>query len=98
MLAVADWRHKILYLSIGSYGHESDAGIYDRCDLAEALERNDNPLNLPPDSDLPGTNVTMPYFFIGDGAFQLKPRMMKPFAQTNLTREKQVYNYRFVET
>ena len=36
----------------------------------------------------------MPYVFVGDDAFALKPYMMKPYPQTDLTADKRVYNYR----
>lgn len=36
-----------------------------------------------------------PFFFIGDGAFPLQRRMMKPFGQQNLLREKRCFNYRY---
>lgn len=95
MLAVSDYRHRVVYLSVGHYGREGDSGIYERSDFARALNDNANPLNLPPDEPLPGTNVVSPFFFIGDGAFPLQRRMMKPFGQQNLSREKRCFNYRY---
>jgi hypothetical protein len=44
----------------------------------------DNPLNLPAPSELPGTSVLSPYFFVGDAAFPLKKFMMKPFPGNTL--------------
>uniref|UniRef100_A0A915CSA3 DDE Tnp4 domain-containing protein n=1 Tax=Ditylenchus dipsaci TaxID=166011 RepID=A0A915CSA3_9BILA len=67
-MAVCDYKYKILYADFGSYGHESDAGIFDRCDFKKALDRGG--LNLPGPALLPNTNVNSPFFFIGDSAFR----------------------------
>lgn len=95
MMAVADYRCRIVYLSVGSYGHEGDAGIFDRSDFGRALVDDANPLHLPDDSPLPGTDVMSSFFFVGDNAFPIHKRMMKPFTLRNMTRPKRIFNYRY---
>lgn len=97
LLVVADHRSRILYAHFGSYGHESDAGIFDRSDFHRLINQPGNPLSLPADQPLPGTDRQIPYFFIGDGAFPLQRHIMKPYAQRDLSDEKRIYNYRSVE-
>lgn len=94
LIVVADHRSRILYAHFGSYGHESDAGIFDRSDFQRLINDPANPLDLPADLPLPGTDRPMPFFFIGDGAFPLSRHIMKPFGQRNLTDEKRIFNYR----
>ncbi|CAH1998036.1 unnamed protein product [Acanthoscelides obtectus] len=36
----------------------------------------------------------MPYFFVGDEAFPLKPYLMRPYPGRQLTEQKSVFNYR----
>ncbi|KAH7714927.1 nuclease HARBI1-like protein [Aphelenchoides avenae] len=79
-MVVADYRYKVIYMSTGSYGREGDAGVFGRSDFGEAIkDHQNNPLKLPPPAALPGTNVVMPHFFLGDSAFPLLKHMMKPF-------------------
>lgn len=33
LMAVADADYRIIYASIGSYGHESEGGVFHRCDF-----------------------------------------------------------------
>uniref|UniRef100_A0A915DH47 DDE Tnp4 domain-containing protein n=1 Tax=Ditylenchus dipsaci TaxID=166011 RepID=A0A915DH47_9BILA len=68
-------------------------GIFDRGDFKKAIENGS--LHLPTDSSFPFTNgSSLPFFFVGDGAFPLSRRMMKPFPGQRLSHHKQIYNYR----
>lgn len=98
LIVVADHRSRIVYAHFGSYGRESDAGIFDRTDFCRLLSDPANPLHLPDPAPLPGGNVDMPFYFIGDGAFPLQMRIMKPYAQRDLGEEKRIYNYRCVHS
>ncbi|KAI6171705.1 DDE Tnp4 domain-containing protein [Aphelenchoides besseyi] len=92
LLAVSDYRYKILYAKFGSYGHNSDAGIFDRTDFRQKMREES--LNLPPPRCLPSTDVSVPYYFIGDGAFPLLINLQKPISKRNLTDEERIFNYR----
>lgn len=57
LMAVADASCRIIYASFGSYGHENDAGIFDRSEFGRAMNDAANALHIPaahtlPDSDL----------------------------------------------
>lgn len=94
MMAVSDAQHRVVYVSVGSFGRESDGGIFDRSDFAAALRGVENKLDLPGPSPLPGTDVSMPHYFIGDAAFGLKEYLMRPFGDAGMTRERRIFNYR----
>jgi hypothetical protein len=51
-------------------------------------------LNLPAPEPLPGMDVRIPYFFVGDGAFPLGKNLMKPFGGVNLDEQQRIFNYR----
>lgn len=74
-------------------GSLNDAGIFQWSDLGQAL--NNNEILLPEPRNLPGTNISCPFYIIGDGAFPLKQYLMKPYTRVNnLTPEEEVFNYR----
>nr|CAI5825668.1 unnamed protein product [Callosobruchus analis] len=56
--------------NIGAYGSQSDGGVLKNSVFGQRMENND--MNIPRDKCLPGTNIVMPYFFVGDEAFLLK--------------------------
>lgn len=94
LIVVADHRSRIVYAHFGSYGRESDAGIFDRSDFRRLLSDPSNPLKLPDPHPLPGGHDDIPFYFIGDGAFPLQMHIMKPFSQRDLSEEKRIFNYR----
>lgn len=92
MMAVCDARYRIRYLDIGSYGHQGDAGIFGSSTLAKAIA--DGSLNFPDHEPLADGDPAIPYFFVGDGAFPLSERMMKPFPGHNLEQNINIFNFR----
>ena len=57
LMAVSDARYRILYADFGSYGHESDGGIFNRSAFKKCLDKNS--LNLPPPGAVPGTDIVI---------------------------------------
>jgi hypothetical protein len=93
-MAVADSRYRFTFVDIGAYGRQGDAGVFARSSLGRALKSAANPLRLPSDGVLPGTNEPFPFVFIADAAFPIGPHLMKPFVGRNLTQAQRIYNYR----
>lgn len=98
LLAVADHRYKITYAHWNNYGHNGDAGIFDRSDFKAAILDARNPLSLPPPSPLPDyrQDTLLPFYFLGDQAFPLMENLMKPYPATVQERELKIFNYRLV--
>lgn len=92
LLAVCDWKYRITYAKFGDYGRESDGGIFDRCDLKQAMLADE--LHLPPDTALPRSDIVMPHFFVGDAAFPHMHQLMKPLGGNDLSPAQRIYNYR----
>lgn len=74
-------------------GSINDASIFNNSDLCERIQSEE--LNIPRSRELPGSNINMTYFFIGDNIFALQKHLMKPYTRTNgMSHMKRVYNYR----
>ena len=93
LLAVCDAHYHFIMIDVGDAGHHSDSGVFSNSDFGQAL-LNDC-LCLPQDRTLPGTtSPKVPYCFVGDEAFPLKPNMMRPYPGKNLPYQQSAYNYR----
>jgi hypothetical protein len=92
MMALVDGQYKFRWVEVGAPGACSDAQIWNDSSLKAAIHAGT--LGIPPPEPLPGDNVDMPYFVIGDAAFGLQTSLMKPFAAKPMTHEEKVFNYR----
>lgn len=90
--AVADAHCRFLYIDIGSYGKQSDGGIFAGSSLKERLE--DKTFCIPEDQPIPNTDITVPYVLLGDEAYPLKVYLMRPYSGRNLSEHEEIYNYR----
>jgi hypothetical protein len=48
--------------------------------------------NLPPPKPLLGTNVSVPYMFVGDEAFGLLTNLLRPYTLRNFASENGIFN------
>lgn len=93
LLAVCDAHKNFVYVDIGSYGKQSDGGIFFHSSFGKRLDSIN--LNFPPPAFLPHTNTTFPYFIIGDSAFPLKENLLTPYTgnHMNLTDIEANFNH-----
>lgn len=92
LLALVDANYNFIAVSVGSYGKNSDGGIFANSNLFKALERGT--LSVPTAAPLPGTDTPTNYVIVADEAFPLKPYMMRPYPGRNLDVSKRIFNYR----
>lgn len=94
LFALVDADYNFLYANVGCQGRISDGGVFSNSALCRML-MNDNALNLPDKSPLPGRNTPIPFFFLGDDAFPLQTHIMKAY-DGNHTKgsPKRIFNYR----
>lgn len=92
LLAVVDFNYRFIFIDVGGYGSQSDGGTLTASDFYQALI--ENKLKIPEKSKLPGSEFEVPYFFVGDGAFPLMERIMKPVKGTNLSEAELKFNKR----
>ncbi|KAJ8970295.1 hypothetical protein NQ314_001300 [Rhamnusium bicolor] len=83
LMAACDVNYLFTLVDIGSYGSQSDVGIFRQSVFGERLENRT--MNVPNSTKIPNTNVEMPYVFVGDEAFPLKHYIMRPYPGKNLT-------------
>lgn len=76
-MAVVDSKYRFIFADIGGQGRISDGGIFRNTVLWDMI--CSNTLNLPTPRPLPGSNINIPYVFLGDGAFALHMNIMKPY-------------------
>lgn len=79
---IADSDYKFVVIDVGAYGRESDGGVFRESLFFKLLESNQ--LNIPPDTELPGTNTKMPFVFVGDEAFPLLNNLLRPYPRNQL--------------
>ena len=77
LLGLVDSDYCFIFAEIGSPGRISDGGVLNQSVLLKKIETNS--INRPAPNLLPDSDVSLPYVFLGDGAFALRNYMMKPF-------------------
>lgn len=74
---------------MGCNGRIPDGGVFKNCSLYH-VEKH---LNIPKETMLPGTKLNFPFVVVADDTFPLKEYIVKPYSQTDLTRERRIFNY-----
>lgn len=92
LMGLCDSNYRFTMVDIGNYGSQSDGGVFSRSHFGIKL-KNKN-LNLPQQSRMPNSEISLPYFFIGDEAFPLMENLMRPYPGRYLNFQKKIYNYR----
>ncbi|XP_008185414.1 uncharacterized protein LOC103310083 [Acyrthosiphon pisum] len=94
LLALVDANCKFIAVDLGSYGKNSDGGIFANSNFGKALEMGK--FNVPKEKNLPGTQCSVPHVIVGDEAFPLKTYLLRPFPGSTINGdiEKQIFNYR----
>jgi len=88
-MAVCDQNYKFILVDIGAYGSDNDAGVFLRSEFGQALQNQK--FDLPQGTaKLPGSEIETPCFFIGDDAFQLTKKIMKPYVGRNLNQSQKI--------
>jgi hypothetical protein len=94
IVLIVDTDYKFLWIDDGSDSSSNDASIYNGSELREGLESPNSIFNLPEERSLPGDDVSVPYYIVGDNAFGINKRLMNPFAIRNLEHHERIFNYR----
>ncbi|XP_047499503.1 uncharacterized protein LOC125045951 [Penaeus chinensis] len=94
LLALVDANYKFVVVDIGSYGKNSDGGIFSHSKFGELLEKG--ALNIPPPAQLPDSSCMTPYVIVGDEAFPLKTYLLRPYpgSQASDDDQKRLFNFR----
>jgi len=92
LMAACDSNYKFTLIDVGANGSISDGSIFALSEIGQAIKHE--ALNIPQGQiQLPSSNQSTPYFFIGDQAFPLMKNFMRLYAGRNLEEKKQIFNY-----
>ncbi|XP_065316345.1 uncharacterized protein LOC135925093 [Gordionus sp. m RMFG-2023] len=89
--ALVDHNGKFMVIDVGSYGSQSDGGVFANSLLSKRIENGELP--IPPPKLLPNSNIVVPHVILGDGAYPLKRYLMKPYIKNN-NDDSKIFNYR----
>lgn len=92
LMAVVDADYKFMMVDVGINGRISDAGVIRYTKFGNMLYNKT--LNIPKPDLLTNTSYTFLYLFVADDAFAMSENLLKPYSQTNLTKEQRIFNYR----
>ncbi|KAL8565422.1 hypothetical protein ACOMHN_029115 [Nucella lapillus] len=94
LMALVDANLKFIYIDVGSYGRNSDGGIFAHSSIGKAMATN--ALKFPPDARLPYADNLgpLPYVVVADEAFPLSKHILRPFPGRSLSLDKRIFNYR----
>lgn len=90
--ALVDADKRFLVVEVGGRGRQSDGGTFHYSNLNKALENNR--MNMPLPRTLPGTEIVLPMVIIGDEAYPLKQYLMRPYPQSVLNPQNEIFNKR----
>ncbi|XP_016972800.1 protein ALP1-like [Drosophila rhopaloa] len=90
LMAICDAHYRFTYIVVGALGSEGDINAFTHSDLGEQLLLDELP--FPKDKVINGHCT--PYYIVGDDAFPLHKRLMKPYSGNDLDRKERIFNYR----
>jgi len=94
LLALVDAHLRFIYADVGTNGRVSDGGVWNKCSLKHKLDSGQ--LNLPPPSNLPNTNVQLPFVIVGNEGFPVTEHVMIPYPGPLCrgNKNRRIFNYR----
>lgn len=92
LLALVDHRYRFTFVDIGSYGSNSDSGIFKNTALCRKMQNKT--LAIPDDKPLIMDDQPCPHVIVGDEGFPLMTNLMRPYPGSQLNDAQRIYNYR----
>ncbi|XP_028395819.1 protein ANTAGONIST OF LIKE HETEROCHROMATIN PROTEIN 1-like, partial [Dendronephthya gigantea] len=90
LMAICNASYQFTIVDIGESGRNSDGGVFNHCQMGEAIKKNH--LDIPDPAALPGSPKKYPYVLVADEAFQLQEHLMKPFPREVLGLLERIFN------
>lgn len=91
LMAIVNSKSEFMMVDIGTNGRISDGGVFNNTKFFKKFERG--LLNLPNPSPVIG-EAPIPFVFVSDDAFALRPNIMKPYAHSALSPSQNLFNKR----
>ncbi|XP_053691921.1 uncharacterized protein LOC128740406 [Sabethes cyaneus] len=89
---VADAKCKFICVEVGGYGKQSDGGTFNASALYQLIKTGN--LDIPPDSNLPGSDIFVPHVFLADEAYPLLQNILRPYARRICGKNEEYFNSR----
>ena len=89
--AVADSEYRFIFVDVGAFRKQGDAGTFAASSLDEFIQ---DPSNFLEDSIVPGIEHKVPYIFVCDDAYPLRRNMLKPYPGAPLMAAQHIFNSR----
>lgn len=83
LMAIANANYEFIYCDVGTNGRVSDGGVINNTIFYEKLINGE--LHIPTQNDEDSSGNDLPYVFVGDDAFSMRPDLIKPFSRAVLT-------------
>ena len=91
-MAVVNANYQFTLVDIGNVGRQSDGGVFSASNLGFAMNSGKLPIPGPP--KVSEFHKDLPYVFIGDEAFPLKPFLIRTYSRIARALLKRIFNYR----
>lgn len=91
-MAIVNANYEFIYCDVGTNGRHSDGGVLSNTVFYERLQNGN--LNIPKLEKVLGCSRHLPYVFIADEAFALRPDFLKPYSRDKLNKATRIFNYR----
>ncbi|CAL1295193.1 unnamed protein product [Larinioides sclopetarius] len=92
VMACANSNCEFIWCEVGINGRKSDGDAIKNTSFYEKVISDD--LNVPAPETIGESIIELPYVFVGDEAFALRPDFMKPYSRTSLNAKKKIFNRR----
>lgn len=94
LLALVDADYKFIAIDVGSYGRNSDGGIFSNSEMGKKFQ--DKTFDVPQPMPLIEGGEPLPYVIVGDEAFPLKTYLLRPYSKSHLGENEpnKIFNYR----
>ena len=92
LMAIADTNSNFIMIDVGAYGRNNDSSVFNESTMGKSFMSSR--LNVPNPREMPGTDILMPFYLVGDEAFPLRNNLMRPYARRQLDYSKRIFNYR----
>ncbi|XP_067628787.1 putative nuclease HARBI1 [Eurosta solidaginis] len=90
LMATCDANYRFTYIDVGAYGSEGDSNVVKNSKFGSSVLNDE--CNFPPDTFIDEKKI--PHFIVGDDAFPLCKRIIKPYGSKPLSTEERICNYR----
>lgn len=97
--ALVDSSYRFLVVDTAGFGKQADGGVFASSNLKKLLDRTLNVNGfLPSPKTLSGSNLLAPFVILADKAYPLRPDLLRPYGNSELTEPQKRFNAKHIAT